>query len=368
MKISPDLRAALMLFAVVRVPWLLLTGSVIGFFPMGHGATAMPALGGPEWAQLWLRWDSGWYVQIVRQGFSASHCGESGGVCEQASISFLPAFPLALRGLTELGLSIPLASFLLNGLCLVVTIWGLRRLTALTIGGDAPRRAAWALLAFPTTLFFSAGYAEAMFAAASIWGMVFVAEDRALPAALALAGATMSRPHGVVLVACVVFGALLRKRVKIALTITLVAAAVFTPYLAWQAREFGDPIAFLHARRAWTSTRPAFETLRDYWNRTNNSHPFTVFQDLSAALMLGIAGLWSLRRLPVEYGLFCLLLLALPLAQGQVWGMSRAVLGAFPIFLMLASVGSRWRAPLAFLGLTVATIDAVLFVHGYFVS
>lgn len=308
-------------------------------------------------------------MQIVRNGFTASHCGEAGQACEQASISFLPGFPWSLRGLMEFGLSLSLASWLLNAACLVLALWGLRRLAALTLGGDAPGRAAWALLAFPTTLFFSAGYAEALFAVASIWAMVFVTRGLTLPAALALAAGTLCRPHGIVLAACVVFVSVLRGRMRLALLASAVTGLVFGAYLLWQYRQFGDALAFLHARRAWGLHGPAMESLAAYWTRTTNGEiPLSGWQDFCAAALLAVTALWSLRRLGLEYAMFCFLVVALPIAQGQVWGMSRAALGAFPVFLMLASVGPRWRHPLAFLGLTLATLNAVLFINGVFVA
>lgn len=347
---------------------MFLVGATRGFFPLAHGATGMPPLPGPEFARVWLGWDSGWYVNIILQGFTASHCGEAGGICQQASIAFLPAFPMSVRGLMQLGLSLPLASWLLNSVCLVLAIWGLRRLAFLKLGAEAPSNAAWALLAFPSTLFFSAGYAEAMFAASSIWAMVFFTEERSLPAALALAVGALCRPHGIVLVGCVVLFALLRKRLKLAGVIVLVTSVVFAAYLFWQYRTFDDALAFLHARKAWGSQKSAWVTFLDYWNRTSGSMEFTMWQDFFGAILIGLTAAWSFKKLGPEYGLFCLLLLALPLSQGQFWGMGRAVLGAFPVFLMLGSAPAPLRAPLAFFGLSLASIDAMLFINGYFVA
>lgn len=357
----------------MRLPWLILTGSTFGVFNgyggVGHGFRGMPPLDGPTWAQAWLRWDSGWYLRVIREGFTASNCGTVGGACEQASISFLPAYPLTVRGLMQLGASLSFASFLLNGLCLVLALWGLRRLATLTLGPDVGGRAAWAMLAFPTTLFFSAGYAEALFAAASIWAMVFVALDLALPAALMLALGTLSRPHGVVLAACVIGGALLRRRVRFTVICTVVVGACFGAYMLWQQQRFGDALAFLHARRAWGVGGPALETLHAYWHRTVTGEIFlTGWQDFIAAALLLVTAGWSFKKLGPEAALYCLLLVALPLSQGQVWGMARAVLGAFPLFLMLASLGPRWRLPALSLGLGLATLNALLFVNGQFVA
>lgn len=361
-----DLRSALRQFVLVRVPWIFLVTAAMGTVPMGGGANGMTSEPAPSWARAWLRWDSGWYTRIMEQGYSASGCGQPGRPCTQASISFLPAYPMAIKQLTRTGASIAVTSFVFNALCLIVALWGLRRLAATTIGAEFAESSALAMLLFPTTLYFTAGYAEALFAATSIWATVFAREQRGFSAGVLLAIAALTRPHGIVLAACLVGGAFIRRRWRSAFVMGLLVAVPFAAFLLWQHDAFGDPIAFLHARQAWVQPGTPLQSITAYWGRVSSGEIVLLGgADFLAVPLLLVAGLWACRRMSMEAGIFCLLLALLPASQGQVWGLSRAALGAFPVFLMLGSVRAPLRLPLAIFGATLAAIDAFYFINGH---
>ncbi len=361
-----DLRAALRQFVLVRVPWIFLVTAAMGTVPMGVGANGMTSEPAPSWARAWLRWDSGWYTRIMEQGYSASGCGQAGRPCTQASIAFLPAYPTVIKQLTRTGASIATTSFVFNSLCLIVALWGLRRLAAATVGAEFAESSALAMLLFPTTLYFTAGYAEALFSATSIWATIFARERRGVAAGVLLAIAALTRPHGIVFAACLVGGALLRRRWRDAVVIGFLVAVPFAAFLLWQQQTFGDPIAFLNARQAWVQPGAPLQSIMAYWGRVSSGEIVLLGgADFLSALLLLVAGAWACRRVSVEAGIFCLLLALLPASQGQVWGLSRAALGAFPLFLMLGAVRAPWRQPLAIFGGTLAAIDAFYFINGH---
>jgi hypothetical protein len=369
-RLPPDVQRALRLFFAFRLPWLLVIGAIASRFAPDDGWTGMPPLDGASWAQNWLRWDSGWYVRIIRDGYVASRCGFPGEECVQASIAFTPAYPMLVRAIMHLGLSLSVASFLLNAALLIAALLGIQRLARQTVGEEAASRVAWVLLAFPTSLFFSAGYSEVLFFAAAVWAFVCLLEDRALPASALLAVAALARPYGLVFAACFLLGCVVRKRHRIAIAAGSTFAVAYGGYLWWQRSEFGDALAFVHARRAWGFNGSAIRTFAKYASRTFTGEIwFSGTQDFIAIALVLYAAFWSYRRkLGWDVTLFCLVLGLVPLSQGQVWGMSRGMLGAFPIFLMLATVKERFRRPLFALGILMGTANAFLFVRGVFVA
>ncbi|MEW5739889.1 MAG: mannosyltransferase family protein [Myxococcota bacterium] len=333
--------------------------------PRGHGVLGMPPMDGPEWMQSWFRWDSGWYLRIIREGYSASHCGLPEGPCQQASISFFPAYPLTVRFLSATGLPVTVASFLLNAVCLVLALWALKRLATKLLGEECAATTGWVLLAYPSTIFFTAGYAEALFAASTLWAVVLIAEGRAWHAAPLLAVGALARPHGLVLVGACVLGALVRRQWLRALPLALLPSLAVGAYMAWQQSAFGDPLAFIHARKAWFAPVPPLVNIQNYWDSLISLPSPLLVLDFSSVVLLGVTAVWAFRRLPAEYGLYTLLLVVLPLANGQVWGMGRGALGAFPVFLMLASLATpARRVPLLVVGVSWATVMGVLFVNG----
>jgi hypothetical protein len=370
-KIPLALRVALALFFCVRLPWLLIVGAFAARFSPYPGWTGMPALDGPDWAQNWQRWDSGWYVRIIRDGYVASRCGHPGEVCTQASIAFLPAYPMSVRALMHTGLSLSLAAFLLNSVLLILSLWGLQRLAALTLGKEAAARIAWVVLAFPTSLFFSAGYSEGLFLCAAVWATVLLIEQHAVAVAVLVPIAALTRPYGVVFALCFLVGCMLRKRTRAAVLSGLTLVLSYSAYIAWQKAQFDDPFAFFFARRAWGFEGSALDTFTKYAGRTVGGEIwFSGGQDFLAIALVLVTAAWSYRKLGADLALFCLLLGLVPLSQGQVWGLSRGVLGAFPIFLMLSSFGARvvrFRL-VAAAGFVLGSVNAFLFVRGVFVA
>ena len=165
----PALLVALSLYLCVRLPLELLTITAVGTMPAGPGATGMPPLEAPRALHAFLRWDSGWYVRIIRDGYAYADCRAPATPCAQASIAFMPVYPFSVRGLMGLGLSLPLASFVLTHLALLLALWGLLVLSK-QLGADqqVSTRAAVAMLAFPSSIFLSAGYAEVVFLALNL--------------------------------------------------------------------------------------------------------------------------------------------------------------------------------------------------------
>jgi hypothetical protein len=301
-RLPPDVREALLLFGIVRVPWLALLHLTRAILPRGPGTMSSAELDGPSWAQTWFRWDAGWYWRIIHDGFTASNCGSPEGPCQQASISFFPSFPLAVRLLARTGLPVTLASLLFNSVCLVLALWALKRLTRRLLGDETAAVAGWVLLAYPSTVFFSAGYAESLFAASTLWACALIAEGRAWPAASLLALGALSRPHGLVLVAACVLGATLRRQWSRAVILAVVPGVAVAAYIAWQQHAFGDPLAFIHARRAWIAPVPPLMNIRQYWDTASGQLTPLLLLDFSSVGLLAATAAWAFRKLPANTG------------------------------------------------------------------
>lgn len=370
-RLPEGLRVALVLYVAVRLPIELVAVVSHGVLPRGPGALGMPPLDGPDWLQLWLRWDSGWYVRIVRDGYSYTNCLAPGVACPQASIAFFPGFPLLVRAVTWVGLSLPTASFVVVHVALVLSVWGTLDLAKSKLGDDeAAWRSAVALLVFPTAGFLSAGYAEGPFMAMGVWAMVWLERRRTLPAAVLFALAAVTRSQGVLLVGAVGLLLLVRRRWKEALVIGAGSGLTLGGYLLAQHLAFGDALAFLHARRGWGFTgQPASEHVLRYWNRTLSGELMLEgWMDFAAIGWLALSAVWAWRRLGPEYGVFVASVLLVPLASGQVWALSRIALCAFPGFLWLGNLSARRQVALALLvtGLSLVLLSVLRFTAGQF--
>lgn len=376
MKRLPEgLKAALWAWALVRLPLELVLMGVSNSIPPGPGKAGMPPLGGPWWFEAFLRWDSGWYVRIIRDGFSYSPCVNPGDVCQQASIAFMPGFPYAAKALVWVGLPIPYATFAVTHLGLVLGLWGLWELARPRLGERGTDFTLLAALVFPSSIFFSAAYAEPLFLATGTWTLVFLERERPWLAGLCLAAGAVTRSQGLVLIAAVVLGLLWARRFKAAVITGALAGAALAAFLVAQQAAYGDALAFMHARKAWGvipgfAGQSPFQQMSDYWRRTVSWElGLEGWLDWAAFVWLPVAGVLAWRRLGVTFGLFVFGTATAALQSGQVWALSRIGLSAFPAFLVVADLVKdrpRWARALFALGFALVATSGFRFVNGYF--
>lgn len=151
----------------------------------------------------WVRWDAGWYLNIITRGYQT--IGPFEGV--QSNLHFLPLYPYLVKAL--LAVAPPLAStrdgvlsaslLVSNGMLLFALALLRQFVIERTGDGALARRSIWALLLFPTGFFLSAVYTESTYLCVTLaawllagrrqWAGVFVFG--------ALAG--MARPVGVLM-------------------------------------------------------------------------------------------------------------------------------------------------------------------------
>ncbi len=150
-----------------------------------------PELTGPSWLDGWYQFDAGWYLGIVRAGYSYAPG-------QQSPVAFFPAYPLGVRGLGDVLGDHQVAGQLLSVLCGLVAVvlfafWTRRRL---------PRRAAVlavaVVLLYPYAFFlYGPMYADSLFMLSAIGAFVLLERRWYLAAGLVGAIATAGRPVGV---------------------------------------------------------------------------------------------------------------------------------------------------------------------------
>lgn len=152
---------------------------------------AQPLLQGPAWLDGWFQGDSGWYFQIVTNGYSFTPGSQS-------SIAFFPVYPLGVRGLGDVLGDVQVAGSLLgvlSGLAAVLLFAG-------WVWARLPRRSATmaiaVLLLYPYSFFlYGAMYADSLFLLCALGAFLLLERRWYLAAGLVGALATAGRPVGV---------------------------------------------------------------------------------------------------------------------------------------------------------------------------
>jgi hypothetical protein len=320
------------------------------------------------------RWDATWYLQIADHGYA-----------DTTHAAFFPLYPFLARVAGA-----PLHSSLAGGVLVsfaagVAALALLHRLALLHLDERAARDAVWLLACFPAAIFLSAVYSESLFLALSVGSVLAARTGRWWWAGLLGALAAGTRSAGVVLL--VPLAALWwthsprRPRDLVALALVPAGLAAYcvglalagldgmAPFHAQEQwfRHFAGPFGGVRdgAVAAWDGARqllggsrvPVYFTRAGgdpYVNAAHNLELFATFVAI-VPLLLG-----ALRRLPLAYGLYALVALALPLSYPvgpqPLMSLPRFALVLFPLFLWLGwwTARARLRSPAlggAFLGL-----------------
>lgn len=319
----------------------------------------------------WLQWDSEHYVTIAQQGYN--FFGE-----QWPNIAFFPLYPLLIRLVLPLTSGdVAIAALLIAHLAYLAALLLLYDLLAHDFSQAIAYRTVILLLIFPVSLFFVAGYSEALALALTVVAVWAMRRQRWWLAGLAGALLALTRLPGVLLAPVLALVYLQQHRWRWralgpAGLAALLPPAGLTIFMLFQWWRFGTPTAFLQAQRSWDNG------LSMPWTM-----PYAMFEELTTTpdwpvllphmvAWLGFIALALLgvRRLPLAYSLTMLLLLLPPYLSSYPRSMARYVMIAFPAFVALALWAEpQWRRRLLIaLMLPLLVIAVMLFVNGFWVA
>lgn len=205
-----------------------------------------PVGGWRDWLEIWNRWDAVSYLKLAEFGYSAT--GEM-----RPMMVFYPLYPWCISLVARVTGDFLLSAFLISTVASLFVGLLLFRLIALDYSPKLAERTVWFLFIFPTSYFLHIGYTESLFLALAL-GCLLAARKQDWPLAGCLGAlACMARGPGILLMPTLAVEALTQYRATRRwqwqwLWILFVASG-FGVYLWINAREAGDPFAFVQIRR-----------------------------------------------------------------------------------------------------------------------
>ena len=146
----------LMLLLLTRVGLLLIGLSAPHLFSAREVEGAWRVAAMPAWLEMWARWDSGFYLEIAKYGYTYNPT-------EQTSAAFFPLYPLLIKLLSFMTTDPVLAGFIVSNTCFYIALIILYKLTLMDFSKVVANRTLIYLALFPTSFFFSAVYTESIF-------------------------------------------------------------------------------------------------------------------------------------------------------------------------------------------------------------
>ncbi|MGH9143941.1 MAG: mannosyltransferase family protein [Vicinamibacterales bacterium] len=326
-----------------------------------------------ELLNLPVRWDAGWYLQIVTDGYRYA----AGDPTVQQNIVFFPAYPMLMRivgrlfggemtGYIGAGMLVSIASFF--GALVYLYAFARDR-----YGDDVASATIWLLAAYPFAIFFGALYTESLFLLGTVGSLYHFSRQQfgraagwgVLVGLTRLNGALLVLP--LALLAIAVSTPRLRTRALAAAAAPGVGLVIYALFI-W--RLTGDPIAFATGQLAWGRTYEGLGSLV--------THQYAILASAGLSAYLGapgydvlnaigalfaIATIWPVtRRLGLPSGRFMVVNILPALANGGLLSAGRFSSVLFPSFIWLATAVPpnqrvAWIASFA----TLQAFGAVLF-------
>ena len=330
-------------------PIILLVG-YLAVFMIGFANGRAPLRHFPnELLNLPVRWDAGWYLQIVTDGYKYV----PGDPSVQQNIVFFPAYPMLMRvtgrllggdmiGYVAAGMIISIASFF--GALVYLYAFARDR-----YGDEVAGGAIWLLAAYPFAIFFGALYTESLFLLGTVGAFYHFSKQQFGRAACWGLLVGLTRVNGALMVLPLVVLALSPATTHSKMKALAAAAAPglgLAIYAAFIWSLTGHPLAFAASHAAWGRTYQGLGTLVTHQysilaNAGLSGYVGTPGYDVLNAIgaIFAIATIWPVtRRIGPAYGLFMALNTFPALADGGLLSAGRLSSVLFPAFIWLATV------------------------------
>ena len=314
-----------------------------------------------EFWNTFARYDSGWYYQIAKSGYTYIPGGPSAGIGKPGKIAFFPLYPLSMRYAGLLFGSSP-RSFYFGG---IVVSWisfaaamvALYFLARLDVSHQEAVRAVLLTAVFPFSFFFGVVYPESLFLLFTTIAFYGFRTRRWIHGGVAGGFATAARVNGILMLpalALIAFRSVhptLRDRTVAAIGLLLVTAGIGA-YSLYVYQLSGHPFEWAMTIQRWgyhiggapwaapiELGRHLVTHPREYF-ATDPMAPYDTLYGVTAiAFVLMTPLVWV--KLGTAYGVFMLLNLWLPLSSGVFEGLGRYCSVLFPAFILLATIRSR---------------------------
>lgn len=328
--------------------------------------------------QPWRNWDGHWFSLIAQMGYF-----------ERPTTAFFPLYPLLLAGLSWfLDGQLELAGVLISNAALLGALFLLYQLVQLDFPRAVARRALLYLAIFPTAYYLGAVYSESLFLLVSVGALYAARRDQWWIAGALGFLAALTRSQGILLLLPLVILFVRQQGWRPTgwranpISMALVPAGLMV-YMASLRRLYNDPLVMLSAQKGWDRysanpietlragvesvngcavrdwnagvdfcwaqriiQNPGVGTVRDFNWRWALSESNVI--ELVATLFLVAIAVVATRRLPLAYSAYLAAGIILPLwspsAVHPLMSMHRFALTLFPVFIVLALLGTRRAA------------------------
>ncbi|HEY1628241.1 MAG TPA: mannosyltransferase family protein [Tepidisphaeraceae bacterium] len=360
-----------------RVGLILLAYLGLALLPAGR--TPARAEPGNLLLDGWVKWDSFWYAQIAREGYTNKPIDAS----QQRDTGDLPLYPLAVRYLGKILGDVFIAGLLISNISFVLAGLLLYRLVESHWTSELARRTLVLLCVYPFSYTYTAMYTESLFLLCTLGAFCFAEKKWWLPAALCAAAAGATRVVGIASSVAVVLMYMQSidwrwRDLRWSSLQLLTSFAGIGAFVFFLAIKFHEPLAFIHVHQAigWGDFN-SFQSLLDvlhFWRTMSfgsfvaGNAPILLTIHLLICVLAALICILAWRKLPLAYAAWATMMVLISYYRWGCFG--RHFSTVFPAFIVMAMLCGDRRIyhGLIYLSALLLALFTLMFTHGLWVA
>lgn len=318
----------------------------------------------PNWniIDLHNRWDSYWYLDIVRNGYYIKTDNTL------SNVVFFPLYPALMKIIgTVLGGNFVLAGWLVSIISLLMACVYFYKLVKEFHPEVDPILPIILMLIFPTAFFFNVIYTEALFLFLTVACFYYAFKKNFYLAGFFAFLGALAHSNGVFLAMPILWEMWKTYGWKNLITpkIIPILLAPFGSFLflLYDYLRFGDPFLFFKIQSAWGRS---FKINWEHFSSFSNPSIVNMGIDIFLAILILIAIIITFKKLSSLYAIFMSATIIAAFTSGTLMSVGRYSLVMFPLFILLASVKNKlFQQAWILASVLFLALDIILFVNYY---
>lgn len=307
-------------------------------------------------------WDGGHYLGIAD------------GYDQAFQYAFFPFYPLLINLVSKITGNFLSAGILISVISTFLAFQIFYNLVLLEFGKSVAQKSLLALIFFPMSFYFLTVYTEGLFFLLVVSTFFLARKGNILLATITASLASATRLAGLGVVLGLFINLYFLKSINKRNWFILFAPLGFILYCVYLYNQTGDPLYFIRAESYWHRNlvlpgSALVESFKELFQPNFIALNFSAFFDFLFTIF-GIVMIWKVwKRLSIDYAVFSIFSLLLPLSSPTIIAIPRYLLTIFPIFIILGFYKNQYLILFyQIFSLMLLATFAVFFIAGYWVS
>lgn len=352
------------LYSNISIIFCIWALAVLSIFYFGFSSLPHSGLFPNDFIKSLSNWDGGHYLGIAEHGYTV-----------KSQYVFFPFYPLLINLVSNVTSSYLTAGILISVLSFLLAVNLLYQLISLDFGKSTAEKALLTLLFFPLSFHFLTVYTESLFLLLATGTFLFLRKRNYFLASIFASFASVTRLSGLAVVLSLILSVYFTEGINKKNWYIIISPLGFLLYCFYLYNQTGDFFYFIQAESHFWDGGIVIPGSAVLFTAKQLLQPGFIVNNFRVLLdfvftLVGLITVWKVsKKLSLDYAIYSLVSLILPLFSPTIVAMPRYLITIFPIFIIL-SLYKNYHLSIfyQFIGLMLLSVYAILFINGYWVS